>query len=184
MMGIVCVLCEAPKVMPLPWEALRVIAGPSPMVPANSPYPFNWVLRVSVVLVSDSFLQRMLHSISGTLAPAMSRRVGLHAWKTNPGLKKEDSKKKPTVLSSHGGADRKSEILRIVGNRFHTRQNVWWLLLSECNPQTLHQNVASFGTDRSKYTHENLCYFESSGYLLALFAHQEWYFPGFFFCGM
>ena len=152
-MGIVFALCEAPKVTPLPRETLRIIAGPSPVVPANSPYLFNWVLRVSVGLVSDSFLQRMLHSISGTLVPAMPHRVGLHAWKTNPGFKKEDSKKKPTVLTSHGGAERRSEILRIIGNGFHTRQNICLLLLSECNPQTLHQNVTSFGTERSKNTH-------------------------------
>lgn len=76
MMGIVFVRCDAPKVAPLLWETLGVIAGSSPVVPADSVHS-----SVPVGFAPGSFLQRMVCSISGMGPPGACHR----GWDSRPG---------------------------------------------------------------------------------------------------
>lgn len=82
-MGIVFVHCDAPKVAPLLWETLGVIASSSPVVPADS-------LQVRSFQCPRGFCSRQLLAKDALLyfgygpPRGVSQGVGLQAWKANP----------------------------------------------------------------------------------------------------
>lgn len=102
-MGIVFVRWDAPKVTPRLWETLRIIAGSSLVVPANSPQvhsfecPRGWVLLQAASCKGRSALFQVCWP------RGMSQGVGLPAWKASPRVEDKGKLKEETyVLISQG----------------------------------------------------------------------------------